>query len=71
MMKGNSPLSLQAILDPSIRNKIMNIKDFHILIDEKQLNVAHYWEKGFVTNTERLRSILDLMIDIVEKIEKA
>ena len=53
----------------SIRNKIMNTKNFHILIDEKQPNVAHYWENGFVTNTERLRSVLDLMIDIVEKIE--
>jgi len=69
VIKGNRPLSLQAILDPSIRNKIMNTKDFHILIDEKQPNVAHYWENGFVTNTERLRSVLDLMIDIVEKIE--
>ena len=28
VIKGNRPLSLQAILDPSIRNKIMNTKNF-------------------------------------------
>lgn len=71
VIKGNRPFIIKDLLDAFLRIKILNTRDFNILIDEKLLNMAHCREKRVITNTERLRSILDLMVDIVEKIEKA
>ncbi len=42
----------------------------HTAIDEKVPNLTQYEESGIVKSTKRLQLILDIMIDIVDKIEK-
>jgi hypothetical protein len=110
-VKGNNEEKIRAILDPSIRSKIMEIQDFSIVIgvdkiteyvrfqkptvDSAQLIVALRMqlmsqikkglESRYNTNVaehvdsqslirikhdvNRFRAIIDIMIDIVEKIE--
>jgi len=67
VIRGSNESVIKTILDPSIRKKIMNIKNFHITIDG---NEAYFEESGFIMDTKRLQSVLDITIDILEKIEK-
>jgi hypothetical protein len=72
-LKGNRESEIEAILDQPIRNKMMRISKFNIVISEKNPYVAHYSERGSILHTkedpERFRAIVETMVNIVEKIE--
>ena len=65
-IEGNSENDIKAVLDQSIRNKIMTLKKVDMIIEG---NIAQYEEEGSYPKLERLRLVLDLMIDVVGRIE--
>lgn len=73
VVKGDNESEIRVILDPSIRQKIMLIKNFNLEINTNNSNVAYYVDFHSISATKqeaaRLRLILDTLIDIVEKIE--
>ena len=72
--KGNRETEINAILDQSTRSRMMRISKFNVVISEKNPCIAHYSEIGSILHTkedpERFRAIVDIMVDIVEKIEE-
>ena len=74
-LKGNKESDIIAILDQSIREKIMSVTypRFNLTIAEDNLDRAsHHVSGGFShikKDAQRFRTVIDLMIDIVEKIE--
>jgi len=69
VVKGNEENGVKAVLESSIRCKMMKIKNFRIIINRREPNVAYSQQPGLVSDA-RLRSVLDIMIDVVEKIEE-
>ena len=47
----------------------MSTKGFRIYIDRKKPDVIRMDESGYVKEATRLHSVLDMMIDIAERIE--
>jgi hypothetical protein len=75
LLKGNREGDVTAILDQSIRDKIISVTfpRFNLTIDEDNLDRASHHVVGGFSNikkeAQRFRTVIDLMIDIVEKIE--
>lgn len=67
MVKGDNEELIRNILDPVIQSRIMGVKHFEtIVIDNDE---ASFEIKGFTKYIDRLQSMIDVTIDIVEKIE--
>ena len=75
LLKGSRESDVTVILDQSVRDKIMSVTfpRFNLTIDEGNLDRAsHHVVGGFSDikkDAQRFRTVIDLMIDIVEKIE--
>jgi len=65
-VKGDNQDLIKKILDSIIQSGIMGIKDFSITLAD---NEAYIEENKFIADIVRLQSLMDVTIDIVEKIE--
>jgi len=70
VVMGNDENAVKTVLEPSIRSKMMKVKNFRMVINRREPNAAYSQQPGLVTDIARLRYVLDTMIDVVEKIEK-
>jgi len=70
LIKGSRNSDIKEILDTEICKKIIGLKNFDLTIDKERQELAHCTERDFIKEKSRLQSVLDVMIDIIEKIEK-
>ncbi|MEM4347745.1 MAG: DUF3137 domain-containing protein [Candidatus Altiarchaeota archaeon] len=66
IVKGNNEKFVREILSCSIQMKILNTKNFNLGVNGEK---AEFEEQKVIIDINRLRAIIDLTIDIAEKIE--
>jgi len=68
LVQGNDENAIKDIFDIDIQSGILGVK-YYIPPIKVSDDETHFEEEGFIYNIERLKSLIDITIDIVERIE--
>ena len=67
-VRGNDEEFIKSVLDQSIQDRVLGLGKFNIIRikDEK----AYFREIGIITDAERLKTVIELLSDIIDEIER-